>query len=171
MAEFKVIEGGAAAKAKAGPAVRAGLMLLALEHFGGFIFGSTWALFARPNVEAMFASLPAPQANALASQLMNLSIFPLSLAIVAVVAPLFGWWIYSRIPEDKQTSTGWSIAAIYTAGDVLITMLLAAGKLRDAIEWGAMGFILVFGALISVLWAMLFMGCGFLIAKLFKSKL
>lgn len=170
MAEFRVIEGGAA-KAKVGPAVRAGLLLLAMEHFGGFIFGSTWAIFSRPTIEAMFANAPAAQASAIASQLMNLSMFPLSLAIMAVVSPLFGWWIYSRIPEDKQTSTGWSIAAIYTAGDVLITVLLSAGKLRDAIEWGALGFILIFGAAISILWAMLFMGLGFLIAKLFKSKL
>jgi hypothetical protein len=172
MAEFKVIEGGAA-KAKAGPAVRAGLLLLALEHFGGFIFGGMWGVFARPSVEALLADVPLPHLSATINQIMNVSLLPLSLAVVAVLAPLFGWWIYSRIEPEKQTETGWAIAGVFTAGDVLFSLIRAAfsGVPMDAFSWGAIGFMLVFGAIISILWVMLFMSIGFLTAKLFKAKL
>lgn len=172
MAEFKVIEGGAT-KAKVGPAVRGALLLLVLETLGGFVFGSVWVVFAAPTVAAILDGAQLPNLGMAIAQLLNVNVLPLVLALLAVLTPLFGWWIYSRVPAENQNSTGWSMAAIFTTGHILIGALrtFPAAGLQDAVFWIGYVFGLAFAFAVILLWVMLFMGVGFLIAKLFKSKL
>lgn len=172
MAEFKVIEGGAV-KAKAGLTVRAASLLFVLEHLGQAIFGGMWGAFAEPKVDAILASVQIPQLEATVEQLMMVNMLPLVLALLGVLTPLFGWWIYSRIPTERQTETGWAIAGFFILFDALLSLvgaLFSTGQM-DAVAWGGFGFLLVITAAILVLWIMFFMGAGFLVAKMFKSKL
>lgn len=172
MADLKVIEGGAG-KVRVGPAVRAAGMLFLLVHVGQAIFGGMWAVIAAPKVAAFLEAAQIPHLEIVLGQLLMVNILPLMLALIGVLGPLFGWWIYSRIAPEKQTETGWAIAGLYALFDAVLSTvgLVLSGGQMDAVAWGGMGFLLAIIALIMTLWVMFFMGIGFLVAKLFKATL
>ncbi len=172
MADLKVIEGGAA-KSKVGPAVRGALLLLVLEYFGAFIFGGAWSLLAAPKIEALLYGAQLPNLVLTLTQMLMVSVLPFLFALLAVLAPLFGWWVYSRVPADKQNGTGWAMAAIFAAAQSVIGTLQTIGSvpLQDTFSAIAYAFGAVLSFVMLTLWVMFFMGVGFLIAKLFRSKL
>ncbi|HWB97505.1 MAG TPA: hypothetical protein VG672_12400 [Bryobacteraceae bacterium] len=173
MADLKVIEGGAAKKVQVGLAVRAAIFLLAIETFGAILFQGLWVAFAAPRVAYILSTAQLPNLGVAVGQMLLVNTLPLALTILAILTPLFGWWIYSRVPAEKQTGMGWTLAAIFTAGHVALGLLagLQAGVPYDAIAWIAYWFGGIFAYVVVLLWVMFFMGAGFLIAKLFKSKL
>lgn len=94
-----------------------------------------------------------------------LSVLPLALAIMTVLGPLIGWWIYSRVEPRNQDMVGWYGACFYLGANIAV--MLFTGGWQVIYSWLA----IVLSNLISLLFVMFLMGAGFNLAKLFKIKL
>ncbi len=162
-----MVEKTAAAGAKAEgnttflTSLKVGVFLLVMLRLAGAAYGAFWGLFVSKSLEDMLGVWRVADYATALNQLFGLSLTPLPFAILFVLAPLVGWWIYSRIAPPQQNAVGWSAAAIYCAADSILSLLTGGFSIIS----------LIIGSVIVLLYTMFCMGIGFNIAKLFKLKL
>ncbi|HWB97504.1 MAG TPA: hypothetical protein VG672_12395, partial [Bryobacteraceae bacterium] len=92
----------------------------------------------------------------------SLSVAPLDFALLTILAPLVGWWVYSRVEPAKQTLVGWLAAVLYVVSDATILVVTTT--------FDPLSVSLVSGV-IALVYIMFCMGIGFNIAKLFRLRL
>lgn len=149
-------------------ALKAGLFLFFLTRVAGGVFGGWWGAVSRPVVRSLLQTAQLPNIEATIDRILIQSMGPLTMAVLTVLAPLFGWWIYSRVEKPRQDPVGWLAALIFAGCDGILS-LLSAGM--DASVIGFVMVVLAIGETMIILWVMFFMGIGFNIAKLFKAPL
>ena len=149
-------------------ALKAGLFLFFLTRVAGGVFGGWWGAISRPVVRSLLQTAQLPNIEATIDRIFIQSMGPLTMAVLTVLAPLFGWWIYSRVEKSRQDAVGWLAALIFAACDAALSLLVAGLQSADL---GVLLFLLAVGETMMILWIMFFMGVGFNIAKLLKSPL
>lgn len=142
-------------------ALKAGLFLLVMMRLAGGVYGAFWGLFSLQPLEQMLGEWHVVNYASAVSRILGLSIVPLSFALLFVLSPLIGWWIYSRVEKARQNAVGWSIVGIYLVGDAVLSILTGQYSV----------IALIAGAVIIGLYIMFWMGIGFNLAKLFRAKL
>ena len=150
-------------------ALKLGVFLFALTRVAGFVFGAWWGLSALPFLRDMLQTAHLANLEATIDRVMGATLLPLNMAVLSVLTPLFGWWIYSRVPEAQQNGAGWYGALIFAACDASLTIVFSGLQAALGYQISLIG--LGIGEAIVILWSMFFMGIGFNIAKLFKIKL
>jgi len=150
-------------------AVKLGLFLFALTRIGGIAFGVWWNLATLPALRAALQVAQLPNLEATLTHIFGLTMFPFNMALLVVLAPLFGWWIYSRVDKPYQDVVGWLGAMFFAGFDIAVTLVFAGLELQ--LGYAISLLILAIFEAILILWVMFFMGAGFNIAKLFKARL
>ncbi len=150
-------------------AVKLGFFLFLLTRLGGVVFGVWWNLATLPLLRSMLQTAQLPNLEATLTHILGLTLFPFNMAILVVLAPLFGWWVYSRVDKPRQNAVGWLGALVFAVFDAAITLVFAGAELELGYVINLV--VLAISEAIIVLWVMFFMGLGFNIAKLFKSPL
>lgn len=153
----------------AATAVKVGLFLFALTRFGSLVFGTWWNLTTLPVLRSMLETAQLSNLEATLVRIMGLALFPFNMALLAVLAPLFGWWIYSRVDKARQDVVGWLSALFFVSFDLALTLVFAGVELQLGYTINLV-LVAIFEAIV-ILWLMFFMGIGFNIAKLLKSPL
>lgn len=149
-------------------ALRVSLFMYAMLLISSTVYKFFWNAFSLDAVLAMLGEWRVEQYQIAVLTLQNLSLVPLTYAILVVLAPLVGWWIYSRIEPAQQTRLGWIVALLFAGYDILVSLVklgLVGIFWHPALIWMAIGQIIV------VLFTMFFMGIGFNLAKLFRVQL
>jgi hypothetical protein len=149
--------------------IRLGLFLVFSSNLSGWVYGYFYHLIAVHPLAEMVRTFNLPDGVRIENRLLGLSMLPVSYAVLASVAPLIGWWIYSRVEAKNCDKVGWGAAATYTASALLITYTNRAAR-------GEMGFAsgpieMTIGVFLMMCFLMFFLGLGFSIAKLFRLKL
>ena len=93
--------------------------------------------------------------------ILGLSLVPLTFALLFVLAPLVGWWVYSRVEPARHNAVGWGAVGFYLLGDIVLSLFTGIFSVPA----------LIAGAVIVGLYTMFWMGIGFNLAKLFRIKL
>ncbi len=150
-------------------AVKVGLFLFAMVRLACVIFGAWWAALSRPMIKGLLQTAQLANIEVTVNYILGTAIFPLIMSVLVVLAPLFGWWIYSRVDGQKQNMVGWTSAVVFAIGDAALTFVFSASQIALGYHIDIFGMIV--GEVIVILWIMFFMGLGFNIAKLFKAKL
>ncbi len=144
--------------------LRLGIFLFLLIRLANFVFNGWWTISAFPDVKALLQTAQMPNLEFAISYVYATTLYPLIMTLLAVLAPLFGWWVYSRVEPEHQSTVGWSGALIFSVCDAILTIVSTPDHV--------VGYIgLAISEAIAILWIMFFMGIGFNIAKLFKAKL
>lgn len=149
-------------------ALKVGLFLFFLTRVAGGVFGGWWGAVSRPVVRSLLETAHLADIETAVNHILFLSLGPLTMAVLTVLAPLFGWWIYSRVEKSRQDAVGWLAALTFVVFDGVLGLLSAGAAAADT---GAIWLVLAVGETMILLWIMFFMGVGFNIAKLFKSPL
>ncbi len=150
-------------------ALQMGLMLFLLTRLGAFVFGAWWGATAVPALRAFLQGAQIPNVEVTLDRILGLALFPFNMAILVVLAPLFGWWIYSRVDKARQDVVGWLGALIFSVFDAVISLVFAG--IEQHLGYVVTLIPLLIGEGIIILWVMFFMGIGFNLAKLFKAPL
>jgi hypothetical protein len=142
-------------------ALKAGLFLLVMIRLSAGVYGFFWGTFSLPALDALLGTWRVADYAPAVSAVLELSFLPLTAALIFVLAPLVGWWIYSRIEPAQQSAVGWSTVGFYLLIDGLLGVLT-----------GQYGFLFMLTGMIVVgLYTMFWMGIGYNLAKLFRIKL
>ncbi len=144
-------------------ALKVAVFYLVVMKFAQSVFFFFWGNFSIQPLLELIGKWHIDDYRGALGSIYSLSVMPLNFALLTVLAPLVGWWVYSRVEPSKQNVVGWTAAAIYVVADsaiMMATMPIDFGP----ISWGL-------SCLISLTFIMLLMGCGFLLAKLFRLKL
>lgn len=149
--------------------IKVALTLLVLVELAAFMYGLFFAMLAAAPLQSMIADAQISNAIDFENRLLGLTLAPLAYAILAAIAPLVGWWIYSRVDKPQQDAVGWGGASLFAVTYVLIGMFNAGVLARMGLVISALSTVLGLG--IIILYVMLFMTAGFLTAALFKAKL
>jgi hypothetical protein len=150
-------------------ALKMSAMLFLLVRVGAFVFGAWWGAVAEPEVRGLLQMAHLPNTEAAVTHVFGLTIFPFNMAILVVLAPLFGWWVYSRVDKPRQDAVGWVGALFYAVADAALAMIFAGAQ--HALGFDVNLVVLTIGEAVIILWLMFFMGVGFNVAKLFKAPL
>ncbi|WP_443747733.1 hypothetical protein [Asticcacaulis solisilvae] len=153
----------------AATALKMSAMLFVLVRIGGFVFGAWWGAVARPHLRALLQTAQLSDLETTLNHIFGIAMFPFTMSILVVLAPLFGWWVYSRVDTARQDATGWLAALFFCIGDAALAIIFSGVQHRLGYDVNMVG--LAIGEAIVLLWVMFFMGLGFNIAKLFKSPL
>lgn len=152
-----------------GIALKMAAMLFLLTRVGGFVFGAWWGAAAEPQIRAILQTAQLPNTEQALNHVLGVTLFPFNMAILVVLAPLFGWWVYSRVDKSRQGAVGWVGALFFCLADAALTLIFASTQ--HALGYNINVVALAISEAIVVLWLMFFMGVGFNIAKLFKAPL
>ncbi len=149
--------------------VKIALLLFVLVELGGYIFVLFYGLLGHREVQMLLASAQISDALDFENRLLGMTMAPLAYALLAVLAPLIGWWIYSRVDKSQQTTVGWGSASLFAVVYVAFGLFNADAMARLGMAMTAISTIV--GLAIIILYVMLFMTAGFLTASLFRAKL
>ena len=149
--------------------VKVAAVLLVMVEVAGFFYGFFYSMLSRDLVQAMLVQAHFDDVLNIENRLLGLTLAPLVYAVLAAIAPLVGWWIYSRIETPSQYAVGWGSSALFAFTYVLIGLFNQAGAARMGLTMGLLSTVL--GTALIVVYTMFFMGIGFNIAKIFKLKL
>ncbi len=142
-------------------ALKAGIFLLVMMRLAGGLYGFFWGVFALPQLDSLLGAWHVTDYAAALSAILGLALVPLTFALLFVLAPMVGWWIYSRVDPAKHNLVGWGAVGFYLLGDTILSVFTGIYSLMA----------LAAGALIVGLYAMFWMGIGYNLAKLFRIKL
>jgi len=150
-------------------AFKVSIFMLVMVFLSAITYGFFWGVFSASKLVELLGVWRVAEYQQAMQVLLKLSLTPLTFAILVVVAPLVGWWIYSRVESSKQTSVGWSAAGLFALWNLLIGLFdfLSLGMAHLFMQM----FFMVIGNAILLLYTMLLMGIGFNLPKLFKIKL
>jgi hypothetical protein len=143
--------------------LKVAVFYLVVMKFAQSVFFFFWGNFSIQPLLEMIGKWHIDDYRGALGSIYSLSIVPLNFALLTVLAPLVGWWVYSRVEPAKQNLVGWLAAALYVVADsaiMIATMPIDFGP----VSWGL-------SCLISLTFIMLLMGAGFLLAKLFRVRL
>ncbi len=150
-------------------ALKMAAMLFLLTRIGAFVFGAWWGAVAEPEIRAVLQTAQLPNTELALNHILGVTLFPFNMAILVVLAPLFGWWVYSRVDKTRQDAVGWVGALFFCLADASLTLIFAGTQ--HALGYNINVIALAIGEAVVILWLMFFMGIGFNIAKLFKAPL
>lgn len=142
-------------------ALKAGTFLLVMMRLAGGLYGFFWGVFALPQLDGLLGAWHVTDYAAALSAILGLALVPLTFALLFVLAPMVGWWIYSRVEPARHNLVGWGAVGFYLLGDTILSVFTG---IYSVVALGA-------GALIVGLYTMFWMGIGFNLAKLFRIKL
>lgn len=142
-------------------ALKAGLFLLVMMRLAGGIYGFFWGVFSLQPLEQMLGAWRVTEYAQAVTAILGLSLVPLTFALLFVLAPLVGWWVYSRVEPARHNLVGWGAVGFYLLGDTILSLFTGVFSVAA----------LAAGALIVGLYTMFWMGIGFNLAKLFRMKL
>jgi hypothetical protein len=150
-------------------AIKLGLFMVFLSNLSGWVYGYFYHMISIHPLTEIIQTFNLPDGVQIQNRLLGLSLMPVSYAVLASIAPLIGWWIYSRVDAKNCDVVGWGAAATYTASALVITYVNRAAR-------GQMGFAsgpieMTIGVFLMMCFLMFFLGLGFVIAKTFKLKL
>lgn len=144
-------------------AIKVAVFYLVVMKFAQSVFFFFWGNFSIEPLLDMIGKWHIDDYRGALGSIYSLSVMPLNFALLTILAPLVGWWVYSRVEPKKQGLVGWLAAALYVLADsaiMLATMPIDFGPVSWALS-----------CLISLTFVMLLMGSGFLVAKLFRLRL
>lgn len=154
------------AKVRTRPAVvtamKVALFYLVVMKFAQAVFFFFWRNFSIEPLLEMIGKWHIDDYKSAMGSIYSLSVVPLDFALLMILAPLVGWWVYSRVEPKKQNLVGWLGAGLYVVADAGIVVA------TTPFDFGAVSII---SALIALVYIMFLMGSGFLIAKLFRLRL
>jgi len=150
-------------------ALKMAALLFVLTRVGGFVFGAWWGAVAEPQIRAILQTAQLPNTELALNHVLGVTLFPFNMALLVVLAPLFGWWVYSRVDKPRQDAVGWAGALFFCLADASLALIFASTQ--HALGYTINLVALAISEAIVVLWLMFFMGIGFNIAKLFKASL
>jgi hypothetical protein len=101
-------------------AIKLGLFMVFLSNLSGWVYGYFYHMIAIHPLAEMIKTFNLPDGVEIQNRLLGLSLMPVSYAVLASVAPLVGWWIYSRVEAKNYDKVGWGVAATYTASAMSI---------------------------------------------------
>jgi hypothetical protein len=143
-------------------AMKVALFYLVVMKFAQAVFFFFWGKFSIEPLLEMVGKWHIDNYREALGSIYSLSVAPLDFALLTILAPLVGWWIYSRVEPAKQTLVGWLAAVLYVVAD--------AGILVLTTPFDPVSVSLVSG-LIALAYIMFMMGIGFNVAKLFRLRL
>jgi len=147
-----------------GPIVKVAAVMFVLTKLADFAYGFFFGAFAIPELNSVLQAAHVDQALALESNLLQVTMAPLSYALLTAISPLVGWWVYSRVDTGGQAKVMWGSAALYTVMALALGLGLSGAMIANPV-------LLLLGVAILVLYTVFFMGLGFIPAQLFKIKL
>ena len=149
--------------------IKVALTFLVLVELASVMYGFFFRMLAAEPLQSMIAAAQIADAIDFENRLLGLTLAPLAYAILAALAPLVGWWIYSRVDKAQQTAVGWGGASLFAVTYVLIGMFNAGVLARMGLVISALSTVLGLG--IIILYVMLFMTVGFVTAAITRIKL
>lgn len=154
------------ARARTRPAVataaKVALFYLVVMKVAQAVFFFFWGNFSIEPLLDMIGRWHINDYKGALGSIYSLSVLPLDFALLTILAPLVGWWIYSRVEPAKQMLVGWLAAILYVVADAGIVVVTTPFDL---------GAISLVSAVIALMFIMFMMGLGFNIAKLFRLRL
>ncbi|HVZ30137.1 MAG TPA: hypothetical protein VG839_07060 [Asticcacaulis sp.] len=154
------------AKARSRPAavtaMKVALFYLVVMKFAQAVFFFFWGKFSIEPLLEMIGKWHIDNYREALGSIYSLSVAPLDFALLTILAPLVGWWVYSRVEPAKQTLVGWLAAVLYVVSDATILVVTTT--------FDPLSVSLVSGV-IALVYIMFCMGIGFNIAKLFRLRL
>ena len=147
-----------------GPIVKVAAVMFVLTQVASFVYAFFFGLFSVPQLNGLLQAAHVDAAMALESQLLQASLAPLAYALLTVISPLVGWWVYSRVETGGQAAVMWGGAALYTVAAMALGFGLSGAMIANPIT-------LVLGMAILIVYSVFFMGLGFIPAQLLKAKL
>ncbi len=147
-----------------GPIVKVAAVMFVLTQVASVVYVFFFGLFSVPQLNGLLQAAHVDAAMALESQLLQASLAPLAYALLTVISPLVGWWVYSRVETGGQAAVMWGGAALYTVAAMALGFGLSGAMIANPIT-------LVLGMAILIVYSVFFMGLGFIPAQLFKAKL
>ncbi len=147
-----------------GPIVKVAAVMFVLTQVGSFAYGAFFGLFALPQLNQILQAAHVDGALALEGQLLQTTFAPLAYALLTVISPLVGWWVYSRVDTGGQAKVMWGSAALYAVVSIAFGIGLSGAMIANPLA-------LLLGLAIFVVYSVFFMGLGFIPAQLFKAKL
>ena len=142
-------------------ALKAGVFLLVMMRLAGGLYGFFWGVFSLPQLDSLLGAWHVTEYAQAVGMILSLALVPLTFALLFVLSPLVGWWIYSRVEPARQNLVGWGAVGFYLLGDTILSLFTGIYSVMA----------LAAGALIVGLYTMFWMGIGFNLAKLFRIKL
>ena len=147
-----------------GPTLKATAVLFVLTKVGVIAYSFFFGVFSVPQLNVLLQATHIDQGLAFEMQLLQATYPALGIALITAIAPLIGWWVYSRVETGGQAGVMWGVATLNS----VISLALGVGFSGAMV---ANPLALLLGLAIVVLYTVFFMGLGFIPAQLFKAKL
>ena len=147
-----------------GPIVKVAAVMFVLTKLAGIAYVFFFGAFVVPQLTTVLQAAHVDQAVAFEGGLLQITMVPLSYALLAAISPLVGWWVYSRVDTGGQAAVMWGAAALQTLASVALGIGLTGAMIASPL-------LLLLGVAILILYTVFFMGLGFIPAQLFKVKL
>lgn len=154
----------AAAVPVLGPIVKVAAVLFVLTRVASFAYGFFFGAFSLPQLTGILQAAHVDAAYAFEMQLLHMTLAPLMYALLTALAPLVGWWVYSRVETGGQATVMWGSATLFTVVAIALGLGLSGAMIANPLA-------LLLGVAIMVVYIVFFMGLGFIPAQLLKAKL
>ena len=80
-----------------GPIVKVAAVMFVLTKLAGIAYVFFFGAFVVPQLTTVLQAAHVDQAVAFEGGLLQITMVPLSYALLAAISPLVGWWVYSRV--------------------------------------------------------------------------
>lgn len=144
-------------------ALKVAIFYLIVMKLAGYIFFFFWGKFSVVPLIDLLGKWHVDEYRAALASIYHLSIAPLNFALLTILAPLVGWWVYSRVEPGRRTLVSWVSAALYVAADAVWMYV------TTTVDYGPVSLGLNY--LIALLYVMLFMGLGVNFGKILRLRL
>ena len=147
-----------------GTTVKVTVVMLVLTQVASLAYFVLFGVFSLQALTAVLESTHTEAVTIVEALLLQMSVQPLTYALVTAIAPLVGWWVYSRVDTGGQAKVMWAVAVLHTLVSVGLAIFLNGAVIMNV-------SLVVLNLVILVLYTVFFMGLGFIPAQLFKAKL
>ena len=149
--------------------LKVAIFLIVMEQFGAVVFGFFYGMTVIRPVQALLTSWHVTTDTVSAVRILSsLSVAPLIYAINAVLSPVVGWWIGSRVAKPSQGSVLWGSLGLY----ILLSLIvgIVTGGFSTQMSTGQGWGMVAFGMILLAVFDLFFMGVGLLLARSFSGK-